>query len=98
MYHENFHEADISSVKFLITGGAGFIGSNIVEYLVHHKAGLIRIFDNLSEGKIENIEPFLKLDNVEFIEGDIGHRPFLSLSPNCLSEKIIIDTCGAMNV
>ena len=71
MYHENFHEADISSVKFLITGGAGFIGSNIVEYLVHHKAGLIRILDNLSEGKIENIEPFLKLDNVEFIEGDI---------------------------
>ena len=71
MYYENFHEADISSVKFLITGGAGFIGSNIVEYLVHHKAGLIRILDNLSEGKIENIEPFLKLDNVEFIEGDI---------------------------
>ena len=71
MYHENFHGTDISSVKFLITGGAGFIGSNIVEYLVHHKAGLIRILDNLSEGKIENIEPFLKLNNVEFIEGDI---------------------------
>ena len=71
MYHENFHATDISSVKFLITGGAGFIGSNIVEYLVHHNAGQIRILDNLSEGKIENIEPFLKLDNVEFIEGDI---------------------------
>lgn len=71
MYHENFHATDISSVKFLITGGAGFIGSNIVEYLVHHNAGQIRILDNLSEGKIENIEPFLKLKNVEFIEGDI---------------------------
>ena len=71
MYHENFHATDISSVKFLITGGAGFIGSNIVEYLVHHNAGQIRILDNLSEGKIENIEPFLKLNNVEFIEGDI---------------------------
>ena len=71
MYHENFHATDISSVKFLITGGAGFIGSNIVEYLVHHNAGQIRILVNLSEGKIENIEPFLKLKNVEFIEGDI---------------------------
>ena len=71
MYHENFHATDISSVKFLVTGGAGFIGSNIVEYLVHHNAGQIRILDNLSEGKIENIEPFLKLNNVEFIEGDI---------------------------
>ncbi len=71
MYQTNFHGTDISSVKFLITGGAGFIGSNIVEYLIHHGAGSVRILDNLSEGKLENIEPFLKLDNVEFIEGDI---------------------------
>ena len=71
MYQANFHGTDISSTKFLITGGAGFIGSNIVEYLVLHKAGFVRILDNLSEGKIENIEPFLKLDNVEFIEGNI---------------------------
>lgn len=71
MYQTNFHGTDISSAKFLITGGAGFIGSNIVEYLVHHGAGHVRILDNLSEGKLENIEPFLKLDNVEFIEGDI---------------------------
>jgi len=53
MYQTNFHGADISSAKFLITGGAGFIGSNIVEYLVHHGAGHIRILDNLSEGKLE---------------------------------------------
>lgn len=55
-----------------MTGGAGFIGSNIVEYLVHHGAGKIRILDNLSEGKITNIEPFLGLDQVEFVEGDIS--------------------------
>ena len=71
MYQANFHGTDISSAKFLITGGAGFIGSNIVEYLVQHGAGYIRILDNLSEGKLENIEPFLARDNVEFIEGDI---------------------------
>lgn len=71
MYESNFHQTDISQSSFLITGGAGFIGSNIVEYLVHHGAGKIRILDNLSEGKEENIRPYLSLDNVEFIKGDI---------------------------
>ena len=72
LYDTNFHNTDISEASFLITGGAGFIGSNIVEYLVHHGAGKIRILDNLSEGKLENIEPFLSLDHVEFLEGDIA--------------------------
>ncbi len=72
LYENNFHQTDISEVAFLVTGGAGFIGSNIVEYLVHHGAGKIRILDNLSEGKIENIEPFLNLSQVEFVEGDIS--------------------------
>lgn len=72
LYDRNFHQTDISKSTFLVTGGAGFIGSNIVEYLIHHGAGSIRILDNLSEGKRENIEPFISLDNVEFIEGDIS--------------------------
>ena len=67
----NFHNTDISGLSFLVTGGAGFIGSNIVEYLVEHGAARIRILDNLSEGKKENIEPFINLSNVEFVEGDI---------------------------
>ncbi len=71
IYNTDFHQTNISDTAFLITGGAGFIGSNIVEYLVRYRAGKIRILDNLSEGKKENIEPFLSLDNVEFIEGDI---------------------------
>lgn len=74
LYDRNFHQTDISGSTFLVTGGAGFIGSNIVEYLVHHDAGRIRILDNLSEGKKENIEPFLSLDHVEFIEGDISNE------------------------
>ena len=72
LYDNDFHQTDISKTSFLITGGAGFIGSNIVEYLVQHGAGKIRILDNLSEGKLSNIEPFLKLDSVEFVEGDIS--------------------------
>ncbi len=54
-----------------MTGGAGFIGSHIVEYLVSHGVGKVRILDNLSEGKRENIEPFLSEPSVEFIHADI---------------------------
>ncbi|MCX6181772.1 MAG: SDR family oxidoreductase [Bacteroidetes bacterium] len=63
-----YHSEDLSQYKFLVTGGAGFIGSNIVKYLVAHNAGEIRIVDNLSNGYIENIEPFLTLPNVLFIK------------------------------
>ncbi|MBP6334351.1 MAG: SDR family oxidoreductase [Bacteroidia bacterium] len=71
MQHSSFHINDLSVSSFLITGGSGFIGSNLVEYLVQYKAGHIRILDNLLTSSIENIRPFLELPNVEFIEGDI---------------------------
>lgn len=55
-------------MKFLVTGGAGFIGSNIVEELL--KRGFsVRVLDNFSTGKRENLRPFEK--DVELIEGDI---------------------------
>ncbi|MBA7636210.1 UDP-N-acetylglucosamine 4-epimerase [subsurface metagenome] len=55
-------------MKFLVTGGAGFIGSHIVEELVRRKEK-VRVLDNFSTGKRENIAPFLK--EIELIEGDI---------------------------
>lgn len=55
---------------FLVTGGAGFIGSNISEALL--KMGYkVRCLDNFSTGKRENIESFLSNPNYELIEGDI---------------------------
>ena len=53
---------------YLITGGAGFIGSNIVERLLKEGEG-VRVLDNFSTAKRENILPFL--DRIELIEGDI---------------------------
>ncbi|MFZ3588951.1 SDR family oxidoreductase [Bacillus sp. DJP31] len=56
--------------KFLVTGSAGFIGSNLVEAIL--KLGYkVRGLDNLSTGKKENVEEFLDNPNYEFIEGDI---------------------------
>lgn len=68
---QSFHTQDLSKYRFLVTGGAGFIGSNLVEYLVRHGAGHIRILDNLLTGYAKNLEPFLHLPQVEFMEGDI---------------------------
>ncbi|MFT4544430.1 MAG: UDP-N-acetylglucosamine 4-epimerase [Bacteroidia bacterium] len=71
MYQSTFHSNDISKSTFLITGGAGFVGSNIARYLMKYGAGKVKVLDNLSEGKIENIQPFLDEPNFEFIQGDI---------------------------
>jgi nucleoside-diphosphate-sugar epimerase len=54
--------------QYLVTGGAGFIGSHIVEELVE-KGERVRVIDNLSTGKRENLENFMK--KIEFIEGDL---------------------------
>ncbi len=71
LYNNPYHKEDISKNSFLITGGAGFIGSNLVEYLLKYNAGKVRVLDNLSNGYYENIKDFIELPNFEFINGDI---------------------------
>ena len=56
--------------KFLVTGGAGFIGSNLCEAIL--KLGYkVRCLDDLSTGNQENVDMFLSNPNYEFIKGDI---------------------------
>jgi UDP-N-acetylglucosamine 4-epimerase len=55
---------------FLVTGGAGFIGSNICEVLIN-KGYTVKCLDNLSTGKLENIKDFISNPNFTFINGDI---------------------------
>jgi UDP-N-acetylglucosamine/UDP-N-acetylgalactosamine 4-epimerase len=71
LYTSPYHSVDLSAYRFLITGGAGFIGSNIVEYLLRYNAGHVRVLDNLSNGYFENIQKFTSLSNFEFVKGDI---------------------------
>lgn len=57
--------------RYLVTGGAGFIGSNIIEELVRRDEK-VRVLDNFITGKRENLEPFK--NKIELIEGDIRDK------------------------
>ena len=56
--------------KFLVTGGAGFIGSNLCEAILD-LGYKVRCLDDLSTGKQANVDMFLENSNYEFIKGDI---------------------------
>ncbi|HEY4967520.1 MAG TPA: SDR family oxidoreductase [Puia sp.] len=71
MYNSPYHTADLSQYSFLITGGAGFIGSNLVMYLLKYGARRVRVLDNLSTGHLKNIGDYLSNPSFEFVQGDI---------------------------
>ena len=59
-------------MRLLITGGAGFIGSNLTEHFLNkNDIQLVRVLDNLSTGFLENIKEFEGNPKFEFIQGDI---------------------------
>ena len=62
---------DLTNSSILVTGGAGFIGSNLVSKLLDYNPKKVIVLDNLSNGYIENILPFESYENFEFVQGDI---------------------------
>lgn len=71
MFDTKYHNVELAAYSFLVTGGAGFIGSNIVAYLLKYGAKKVRVLDNLSTGNYENLKEFEKHQSFEFVEGDI---------------------------
>lgn len=67
----NINLSKIRESSFLITGGAGFIGSHIAEFLVKNSARRVVVFDNLSTGFESNISHLNEFSNFEFFKGDI---------------------------
>ncbi|MFW5701297.1 MAG: NAD-dependent epimerase/dehydratase family protein [Cyclobacteriaceae bacterium] len=71
----------ITGSTILVTGGAGFVGSHVVEELLKNEPVKVIIIDNMIRGSYRNMESFIKNPRVEFIEGDIRNLE--------LMEKII---------
>lgn len=68
--------------NILVTGGAGFIGSNLVRHLLlNEQVGIVRVIDNLSNGSLSNLENLFSNPKFEFINGDI--RDFDSCKAAC---------------
>lgn len=111
MERPKYHSVNFYNSTFLITGGAGFIGSNIVEYLLHFGAKKVRVLDNLSNGYYHNIEEFIGNPSFEFMEGDIrdyetcvlavegmdyvSHQAALGSVPRSINDPI---TSNAVNI
>ncbi|WP_066425249.1 NAD-dependent epimerase/dehydratase family protein [Anabaena sp. 4-3] len=70
---------DLTDKKFLVIGGAGLIGSNTVDALLREDVAEIRIYDNFTRGREENLADALKDPRVKMFElgGDILHRDIL---------------------
>lgn len=69
--NNTFHDRDLSKLSFLVTGGAGFIGSHIAEYLLKNNAQRVRVLDNMVNGFQYNLAVLNQYAAFEFIEGDI---------------------------
>ena len=63
-------------MRILVTGGAGFIGSNLVDTLME-QGHEVTVLDNLSVGKVSNIDHHLESDRFHFVNGSILDTPTL---------------------
>lgn len=71
MYNTKYHTESLEKYSFLVTGGAGFIGSNLVTYLLKFGAKKVRVLDNFATGFRENLKAFEGNSAFELLEGDI---------------------------
>lgn len=71
---------NLKNAKFLVTGGAGFIGSTIVDQLLDNGAAEVRVLDNFVRGTWTNLEPAMKRagDRLKVIEGDVRSAQLVS--------------------
>lgn len=82
---------EIKDKTIVVTGGAGFIGSNLCDYFV--KNNQVIALDNLSTGRLTNLKHLKSLPNFQFIEGDIADTEFCN---DVIPEKAFITHNAAL--
>ena len=85
----------ITDAVILVTGGAGFVGSYVVEELLTHQPKKIIILDNLIRGSYYNMSSFIKNPAIEFIEGDIRDK---ELVEKCISRSDYVFHMAALRI
>lgn len=88
-------ENKITGATILVTGGAGFVGSYVVEELLLHQPKKIIIIDNLIRGSYYNMQSFLDDPTVEFVEGDIRNTDLLE---HCISRCDYVFHMAALRI
>lgn len=73
-------------MKALVTGGSGFIGSNVVKLLITNNYD-VTVIDNLSSGYLHNIERYIRTGSIRFIEGDI--RDVEKINYACIGQDVV---------
>lgn len=79
--------------KVLVTGGAGFIGSHLVDALVASGCA-VTVLDNLSSGNLDNLEPVM--DRIDFVQGDI--RDLALLQQVCREKEAVFHQAAVVSV
>lgn len=74
----NSMKYSVAGSKILVTGGAGFVGSYVVEKLLSFNPAKIFVVDNMLRGTERNMRGFIKNTNVEFINGDIRNKVLIN--------------------
>src|SRR4051794_14295813 len=64
----------LRGAKVLVTGGAGLVGSHVVDLLIDEGVGQIRVLDNLVRGRLANLHSASDRGPIEFIKGDVRDR------------------------
>src|SRR5256886_9102960 len=64
----------LEGATVLVTGGAGLVGSHIVDRLIDEGAGEIRVLDNLVRGRMANLAPARSRRKIAFVQGDVRDR------------------------
>ena len=82
-------------MKILITGGAGFIGSNLVSRLINNKKDEIIVIDNLSTGSENNVKEFYDNSNFKFIKHDITDKRIIKIIKEMDVDEIYNFACPA---